>query len=240
MLIQICRFINHPLTAFFLMLLNQDGNLAGDITHNIKVFLAKEFVIVPTFSITTGLSFTAASGAPINYLGAQVTYGPGQAYILERGAGGRLPWVTSLDARLSFNFRLNKDSTLTASVEGFNLFNSQRAVTVDNNYTFDNVGPVIGARNGSVPPPNGEIVKILPSYDPNLTFDQNRAAGNVQSIQAANGSLPKPRYVEGAAAQVVLPDPFQNTSFVNTNPNWGKPTNYQPVRSFRFSLRFTF
>ena len=222
------------------LLLNQDGNLAGDITHNIKVFLAKEFVIVPTFSITTGLSFTAASGAPINYLGAQVTYGPGQAYILERGAGGRLPWVTSLDARLSFNFRLNKDSTLTASVEGFNLFNSQRAVTVDNNYTFDNVGPVIGARNGSVPPPNGEIVKILPSYDPNLTFDQNRAAGNVQSIQAANGSLPKPRYVEGAAAQVVLPDPFQNTSFVNTNPNWGKPTNYQPVRSFRFSLRFTF
>jgi len=62
----------------------------------------------------------------------------------------------------------------------------------------------------------------------------------VQSIQAANGSLPKPRYVQGAPAQVVLPDPFQNTSFVNTNINWGKPTNYQAVRSFRFSLRFTF
>jgi hypothetical protein len=125
-------------------------------------------------------------------------------------------------------------------VEGFNLFNSQRPVTVDNNYTFDNVGPVANARNGSVPPPNGEIVRILSGYDPNLTFDQNRAAGNVQSIQAPNGSLPKPRYVQGAPAQVVLPDPFQNTSFVNTNVNWGKPTNYQPVRSFRFSLRFTF
>ena len=170
----------------------------------------------------------------------QVTLRPRPAYILERGSGGRLPWVTALDARVSFNFRFSKDSTISASVEGFDLFNSQRAVTVDNNYTFDNVGPVVGARNGSVPAPNGEIVHILPGYDPNLTFDQNRAAGNVESIQAANGSLPKPRYIQGAAAQVVLPDPFQNTSFVNTDPNWGKPTNYQPVRSFRFSLRFTF
>jgi len=148
--------------------------------------------------------------------------------------------VTSLDARVSFNFRFTKDSTMSASVEAFNVFNSQRPITVDQNYTFDNVGPVVGARNGTVPAPNGEIVRILPSYDPSLTFDQNRAAGNVQSIQAPNGSLPRPRYIEGAAAQVVLPDPFQNTSFVNTNPNWGKPTNYQPVRSFRFSLRFIF
>jgi len=222
------------------LLLNQDGNLAGDITHNVKVYLAKEFVILPTFSITTGGSFTAASGPPINYLGAQVTYGPGQAYILERGAGGRLPWVTNFDARVSFNVRLSKDSTLSASVEGFNIFNSQRPITVDNNYTFDNVGPVIGATNGSVPAPNGEIVKIKDTYDPNLTFDQNRAAGNVETIQAANGSLPKPRYVQGAAAQVVLPTPTQGNGFVNTNINWGKPTNYQPVRSFRFSLRFTF
>jgi hypothetical protein len=222
------------------LLLNQDGNLSGDITHSIKMFLAKEFVILPTFSVTAGGSFTAASGAPINYLGAQVTYGPGQAYILERGAGGRLPWVTSFDARLSFNFRFSKDSILSASVEGFNLFNSQRPITVDQNYTFDNVGPVIGARNGSVPSPNGEIVKIGPDYDPSKTFDENRALGNVRTIQPPNGSLPKPRYVEGAAAQVVLPDPFQATSFVNTNVNWGKPTNYQPVRSFRFSLRFTF
>ena len=222
------------------LLLNQDGNLSGDITHNIKMFLAKEFVLAPVFSVTLGGSFTAASGPPINYLGAQVTYGPGQAYILQRGAGGRLPWVTSFDARVSFNYRISKDSTLTASVEGFNLFNSQRPITVDQNYTFDNVGPVSGARNGSLPSPYGEIVKIGPNYDPNLTFEQNRQAGNVQSIQAANGSLPKPRYVQGAPAQVVLPDPFQNESFVNTNINWGKPTNYQAVRSFRFSLRFTF
>jgi hypothetical protein len=222
------------------LLLNQDGNLSADITHTIKLFAAKEWPVLPTFSVTTGLSFTANSGPPINYLGAQVFYGPGQAYILERGSGGRLPWVTSLDARVSLNFRISKDSTVIASFEGFNLFNSQRPLTVDQNYTFDNVGPIAGARNGSVPAPYGEIVRLGAGYDPNLTFAQNRAAGNVETIQAANGTLPKPRFVQGAPAQVVVPDPFQNEGFVNTNPNWGKPNTYQPVRSFRFSLRFTF
>ncbi|HTS80103.1 MAG TPA: TonB-dependent receptor [Myxococcaceae bacterium] len=222
------------------LLLNQDGNLSGDITHTIKMYLAKEFVLAPTFSVTAGASFNAASGPPINYLGAQVTYGPGQAYILERGAGGRLPWVTAFDARLSFNFRISKDSTLSASVEGFNLFNSQRAITVDQNYTFDNVGPIINARNGTVPSPYGSVVQVGPSYDPNLTWDQNVAAGNAVVLTPGNGSLPKPKFIGGAASQVLLPTPNQTVGFVNTNTNWGKPTNYQPVRSFRFSLRFTF
>ena len=91
------------------------------------------------------------------------------------------------------------------------------------------------------PPPNGEIVRILPTYDPNLTFDENRAAGNVQSIQAgerlsAETQVRAGRSGAGGPAGSVP----ERTSFVNTNPNWGKPTNYQPVRSFRFSLRFTF
>ena len=222
------------------LLLNQEGNLAGDATHAIKAYLAKEFVVAPVFSITVGGSFNAVSGTPINYLGAQVTYGPGQAYILERGSGGRLPWVTSLDARVAFNYRLSKDSVLTAGVEAFNIFNSQRPVTVDNNYTFDNVGPIVGARNGSVPAPYGSIVHIGANYDPNLPFDQNVANGNASVLQQSNGSLPKPRFIGGQAMQVLVPDPNQNLNFVNTNPNWGKPTNYQPVRSFRFSIRWTF
>jgi len=222
------------------LLLNQDGNLAGDATHAIKAYLAKEFVVLPVFSVTLGGSFNAVSGTPINYLGAQVTYGPGQAYILERGSGGRLPWVTSFDARIAFNYRLSKDSVLTAGIEGFNLFNSQRPVTVDNNYTFDNVGPIVGARNGSVPAPYGSIVHIGANYDPNIPFDQNVANGNASVLQQSNGSLPKPRFVGGQAMQVLAPDPFQNLTFINTNPNWGKPTNYQPVRSFRFSIRWTF
>jgi len=39
---------------------------------------------------------------------------------------------------------------------------------------------------------------------------------------------------------VLLLDPTQNIVPVNTNPNWGKATATQPVRSFRFSVRYTF
>ena len=83
------------------LLLNQQGPLSGDITHAIKVYLAKEFVITPTFSATLGGSFNANSGTPINALGAHPIYGAGQAFILERGSAGRLPWVTSLDAKVN-------------------------------------------------------------------------------------------------------------------------------------------
>ena len=46
------------------LLVNQDGPLSGDITHTIKVFAAKEFVISPVFSLTLGLTYTGASGLP--------------------------------------------------------------------------------------------------------------------------------------------------------------------------------
>ena len=204
------------------LLLNQDGPLAADITHNVKLYLAKEFVVAPVLSLTIGLSFNAASGPPINYLGAQVLYGPGEAYILTRGSGGRLPWVTSFDARLGVNYRLSKDNVFTVSVEGFNVFNSQRPVTVDNNYTFDTVGPIIGATQGTVPKQYGGRQNPDGSFAP------------------GNGSLPKPFYANGAPGVVSLPDPTQQPIAANLNPNWGRPQQYQPVRTVRFGARFTF
>ena len=206
------------------LLLNQDGPLAADITHTIKVYLAKEFVLAPVVSLTFGLSFNAASGAPINYLGAQVLYGPGEAYILQRGSGGRLPWVTSLDARLGVNYRIGKDSVVTVSVEGFNVFNSQRPTGVDNNYTFDTVGPIIGGTQGTVPKQYGGVCT---GADP-TTCGQG------------NGHLPKPFYANGAPGFVSLPDPTQQPVGASVNPNWGRPLFYQAVRTIRFGARFTF
>ncbi|HZW90125.1 MAG TPA: TonB-dependent receptor, partial [Myxococcaceae bacterium] len=139
------------------LLTNQDGNLSGDITHTIKAFLSKEFVIAPVFSIVLGGSFNGSSGPPINFLGAQQLYGPGQAYILTRGSGGRMPWVTSVDARLNFNYRISKDSTVTAGVDAFNIFNSQRPTRVDQNYTFNEVGPIVGGTQGTVPTQYGGV-----------------------------------------------------------------------------------
>ena len=204
------------------LLLNQEGPLAADITHQIKVYLAKEFVVLPVLSFTVGGSFNANSGAPLNYLGAQVLYGAGEAYILTRGSGGRLPWVTSFDARVGINYRISKDSVFTVGVEAFNLFNSQRPVQVDNNYTFNTVGPIIGATQGTVPTKFGGAQQPDGSFLP------------------GNGSLPRPFYANGAPGVVSLPDPSQQVSAASVNPNWGKPLQFQSVRTFRFSARFTF
>jgi outer membrane receptor protein involved in Fe transport len=201
------------------LLPNQYGPLAGDITHTIKVFLAKEFVVLPTFSITLGGSYNGASGAPINYLGAQDLYGPGQAYILTRGSGGRLPWNHSVDVRLALNYRLGKDSVISAGVDAFNVFNSQRPTLVDDNYTFDTVGPIVGATNGTVPTQYGGV-----------------CAGPTGPCQPGNGSLPK----AAPNLHVALADPTGVPIPVQVNPNWGRPLAYQAVRTFRFSLRYTF
>jgi len=206
------------------LLLNQDGPLAADITHTVKLYVAKEFVILPVLSLTLGASFNANSGAPINYLGAQVLYGPGEAYVLQRGSGGRMPWVTSLDARLGVNYRVSKDSVVTVSVEAFNLFNSQRPTAVDNNYTFDTVGPVINATQGTVPKQFGGVC---------TTADPTTCA-------PGNGNLPKPFYANGAPGFVSLPDPSQQPIGAGVNPNWGRPLYYQPVRTIRFGARLSF
>jgi len=212
------------------LLANQTGPLPSDITHNIKLYLAKEFVITPVFSTTLGGSFNANSGPPINALGAHPLYGPGQAFILERGGAGRLPWVTSLDAKIGLNYRLARDSVITAAVEGFNLFNSQRPVTVDENYSTPRlpVSPILGAKQGSVPSEFGGIC----------------ATATADSCASGNGSLPRPRLdpnsAKGEAIQVGLPDQNGVLSSRRTNLTWGTPINYQLVRQFRFSIRVTF
>ena len=210
------------------LLLNQEGPLSSDITHAVKLYLAKEFVITPVFSASLGGSFNGNSGPPINALGAHPIYGAGQAFILERGSAGRLPWVTSVDARVNLNYRISKDSVVTASVEAFNIFNSQRPLSVDENYTQGTVSAILGARQGSVPNEFGGIC----------------ATAAATSCAQGNGSLPKPRVdpnsPTGAAIRVGLPNRNGVLSSQVTNLTWGTPTNYQPVRQFRFSIRFTF
>jgi len=209
------------------LLINQDGPLSADVTHTLKLFLAKEWVVTPTLSLTIGLTYTGASGTPINFTGPsfETFYGPGQVYILQRGEGGRLPWVHSVDSRLAVNYRLSKNSVLTVGVDGFNLFNSQNSIRVDQEYVTQR--SLTGERPGRDP---GPII--------------NGTQGNVPAPYGVNGSLPRGRVVAGPngpeLTSVVLPDPDQHPQTYNINPNWGRATEYQPVRSFRFSARFSF
>ncbi|MGZ6059709.1 MAG: hypothetical protein ACXWLP_09645, partial [Myxococcaceae bacterium] len=202
--------------------------------------------VTPVFSFSLGASFNANSGTPIDALGAHPIYGDRQAFIVNRGSAGRLPWVTSLDLKLNISYRFTKDSVLTAGLEVFNIFNSQRPITVDDRYTTSSVGPIVGANNGSIPTAPqgyGAVVNTTPAlgpvYNRALSFDQNVANGAV--TKQPNGSLPLPAVDAGGnPIRVVLPLPAQTPQAVPINLTWGRPTAYQPVRQFRFSIRVTF
>ncbi|HMK72551.1 MAG TPA: TonB-dependent receptor, partial [Myxococcaceae bacterium] len=125
------------------MLPNTSGRLPGDITNTLKGFGSYEWVVLPVFSVTFGGAVTGRSGPPYSYLGANIYYGPGMAYILTRGNAGTLPWVWSLDGKLGLNFRASSDVTLTFAVDCFNILNSAQVTDIDQNYTFAPVLPII-------------------------------------------------------------------------------------------------
>jgi len=227
------------------LLKNQDGPLAADITHFIKAYLAKEFVITPVFSTTLGGAFNANSGPPITPLGyfgggGFPAYGNGQAFITQRGSAGRLPWVTSLDAKVSVNYRLTKDSVISAGVEGFNLFNSQRTTTINQFYTngaANSVGTIDGATPSTIPTQYGGICP----YTGATTLADCRTALRNGTGPVGNGNLPKPgTYPNGTGFYTILPDPGGHPKVVQINPAYGSAVGYQAVRQFRFTLRVTF
>jgi len=125
---------------------NRTGPLQGDRRHSIKLFGAKEFVLPKNVRVNLGASYTGTSGAPLNVYGAHPYYGPGAAFILPRGSGGYLPWIHSVDTNLAIGYKLGKSSTLSVTIDVFNLFNFQGETARDENFTR---APVRTIKNGS-------------------------------------------------------------------------------------------
>ncbi len=126
------------------LIANRYGQLPADHAHSIKIFGAKEFWFNPTTGLTVGVSYIGRSGAPLNYLGSHYIYGPSEAFILPRGAAGRLSWIHDLDAHLALAYRFSQGYALSVGADIFNLFNFQTATAVDQNYTFATVKPLEG------------------------------------------------------------------------------------------------
>jgi hypothetical protein len=136
------------------LLANRDGPLPGDRTHQIKLFGARDWVLTPEHHITTGLALRGRSGTPTGYLGSHTVYGLDEAFILPRGSGPRTPWEFSTDLSIGYRFNIDKDKTVQATIDVFNLFNFQAATQLDNRYTASDVRPVVGgspAADGSIP-----------------------------------------------------------------------------------------
>jgi hypothetical protein len=162
-------------------LVNANGPLPGDHSHNIKVFGAREWVITPQHSINTGLAFRALSGMPSNYLGADPIYGTGINYLLPRGTGPRLPWTYDVDANVGYRFQIDKDKSISVTVDIFNLLNFQDETQVDENYTTANA---VGKQNGTL-----TQVRVIDGIDGNpsrplyYNTDKNTNFGNALQYQ---------------------------------------------------------
>ena len=135
------------------LLPNRDGALPGDKRHQIKLYGATQFT-PEDFLVDIGVGFRTGSGEPTNYLGGHELYGDSEVFILPRGAGERLPWVSRFDSHLGFGMRLGGESTMVLTMDVFNLFGFQTTTSTDEDYTYGSVLPVVDGGAGDLCKPN--------------------------------------------------------------------------------------
>ena len=127
------------------LVLNKRGPLANDRPHSGHVDAAYQ---LPTHAgtWTWGLSFSAFSGIPRNYVGALFS-GQQLVFLLPRGSAGRTPAVTQTDFKIAYRRELSKTTAIEAFFNLFNIFDQRTALQMDDNYTFDAAAPIV---NGTV------------------------------------------------------------------------------------------
>jgi hypothetical protein len=196
------------------LLANRDGPLPGDRTHQIKLYGAKDWILTAEHHVTTGVTLKGRSGTPTGYYGSHPVYGIDETFILPRGSGPRNPWEFGADLSLGYRFQIDKDKSVQATIDIFNLFNFQAVTLTDQTYTRSDVLPLTtGATYGS----NGIIPGVVKSGVPPPPAGDN-----------CNAAMP---------SQECLSYYLQPSE---KNPNFGRPLGYQSPRVFRFGLRTTF
>ena len=122
--------------------LNQNGPLPNDHPN---IFHLDGYYTRPVGlkgRVTLGLSFTARSGMPRNYV-SDLYAGQQLSLLLPRGAAGRTPTVTELDGKVGYGRALTDKVNLEAYIDLFNIFDQQAATLTDDNYTFDQAVPIV-------------------------------------------------------------------------------------------------
>jgi hypothetical protein len=127
------------------LLSNRFGPLPGDRRHTIKLFAAGEIPLGDGNTLMLGGAFRASSGGPTDLLASHELYGPGEAFLVPRGGGERLPWVFRIDTNLGYRKYFNEDLSMDVTMDVYNVANFRSAIAVDENYTFSDVVPIDGA-----------------------------------------------------------------------------------------------
>lgn len=129
---------------------NKDGYLPGDSRHVIKLFVANDIPVGGFLHIQPGLGIRTSSGSPTSYLGSHPLYGSDEVFILPRGVGERLPWVTSIDIHAGFEFKVTETFSLAVTMDIFNLFNFQAVTSRSDRYTSADVLPILNGTKGDL------------------------------------------------------------------------------------------
>ncbi|HEY4188636.1 MAG TPA: TonB-dependent receptor [Polyangia bacterium] len=123
------------------LVLNKRGPLANDRPHSGHLDAAYQ---LPTRVgvVTFGISFSAYSGVPRNYVAA-VEQGQQLVFLLPRGSAGRTPTVTQADLKISYRRELTKTTAVEAFFNLFNAYDNRTALLMDDNYTLDTAGAIV-------------------------------------------------------------------------------------------------
>ena len=198
---------------------NKQGPLPSDRPNQVKAYGAYHYDIDPRMYVVGGLGVTAQEGQPVSALGAHPLYGLGEAFVLPRGMGGRLPWLTNVDLHGEYGYTITAPYTVKFTIDVFNLFNFQEAQFVDQNYTLDTVQPMVGAQCGS-----------------------KNAASKSDPLAALVQDCPDLKYLRGAfTGALASPNPNWGRPAAGPNILYGfaAPAYQLPIR-FRFGLALTF
>ncbi len=144
---------------------NRHGPLPNDRPHVFHLNGAYQFSWRGHL-LSPGLGFSGYSGTPITPLGRAPLMGPKETFILPRGSAGRTPFVTQLDARLSYRTTVAKVLSAEVFVEIFNILNQKTVLTQDAEYTVDRVLPAqAGTSLDNIPVVDGSGQPVCASGD---------------------------------------------------------------------------
>jgi hypothetical protein len=142
------------------LVLNKRGPLANDRPHSAHVDALYQLPVGKGL-FTGGLTFSAYSGIPRNYVAALFN-GQQLVFLLPRGAAGRTPTITQADLKFGYRRELAKGTSIEAFFDVFNIIDSRTALRMDDNYTFDSAAAIVnGTTNDLKYAKNGGGAPIL-------------------------------------------------------------------------------
>jgi hypothetical protein len=153
---------------------NRYGDLPGDYRQTLKVLGAKDWAVRPDQHFGAGVSLRARSGGATSYLGADPHTYPMESYLVQRGAGKRLPWQFGADIQLAYRMATSKSITLSGTLDIFNIFNFQAVTSTNEEYTTSNVVATQGYKVA-------DLDKL--TNDEGDPVDMNPAFGQAKSYQ---------------------------------------------------------